>query len=374
MQVELFINRFLYGTALPEKLEPAHLRQALDSLGDGSLHEAPVVPERGLWSWGYVIYDYQRFLDNMARLRLNRLTIWNDVPPVNCREVIAYAHSRGVRLCLGFPWGWGMDYNLADPADRQKIQDQVVEHYVRHIQPQEPDGIYFQTLTEHHQLELGGRSVAALTCELVNRTAAALSSSRLAWTSASDCMPLRSARTTASFWTWTRASPLSGKMPGRCPSPTFPALEQDGISFDETLAYACELASFRQGTTFAMIAKGWTTLDWPHEFEHHETYSLGLHGRGYTRRRLELIRPRWERVNALWLQHFRQAQSFYQALLQASTSKLSVLGLVEDGLFEEAIRPSVALFAETLWDPYSAPDQLLQRSFNRFNPDTLCRV
>jgi hypothetical protein len=369
--VELFINRLLCGTAFPDKIEPARLRQALDSLSDCSLQEAPAVPERGLWSWGYVIYDYPRFLDNMARLRLNHLTIWNDVPPVNCREVIAYAHRRGVRLNLGFPWGWGMDYDLADPADRQKIQDQVIEHYVRHIQPQQPDGIYFQTLTEHHQLELGGKSVAALTCELVNRTAAAL----YELTPGLDIrFGLHATSIRQNYRQFLDLDPritIVWEDAGALPFSYLPALEQDGISFDETLAYACELASFRPGTTFAMIAKGWTTLDWPHEFEHHGPYLLGLRSRNYTRKRLELIRPRWERVNALWLQHFRQAQAFYQALLQASTGMLSVLGLVEDGLFEEAIQPSVSLFAETLWDPYTAPDQLLQRSFNRFDPDAL---
>ncbi len=84
--------------------------------------------------------------------------------------------------------------------------------------------------------------------------------------------------------------------------------------------------------------------------------------------RLELIRPRWDKVNALWLQHFQKAQTFYQSLLQASSGRLSVLGLVEDGLFEEAIQPSVALFAETLWDPFAAPEQLLQRAYSRYDP------
>ena len=369
--VELFNNRILCENALADKIEPARLHQALDSLGDCSLKEAPAVPERGLWSWGYVIYDYQRFLDNMARLRLNRLTVWNDVPPVNSREVIAYAHRGGVRLSLGFPWGWGMDYDLADPADRHKIQDQVIEHYVRHIQPQQPDGIYFQTLTEHHQLEIGGRSVAALTCELVNRTAEAL----YALTPDLDIrFGLHATSIRQNYREFLNLDPritIVWEDAGALPFSYLPTLELDGVSFDQTLEYACELASFRPGTIFAMIAKGWTTLDWQYEFEHHGPYLLGLRSHHYTHQRLEMIRPRWDRVNALWLQHFRQAQSFYQALLQASTGRLSVLGLVEDGLFEEAIQPSVALYAETLWDPYSTPDQLLQRSFNRFNPEAL---
>ncbi len=216
----------------------------MDSLGDCSLQEIPAVPERGLWSWGYVIYDYVRFLDNLARLRFNRLTIWNDLPPVNCREVIAYAHSRGLRLSLGFPWGWGMDYDLADPGDRQKIQDQVVEHYARYIQPQQPDGIYFQTLTEHHLLELGGRSVAGLTCELVNQTATSL----YALSPKLDIrFGLHATSIRQNYREFLNLDPritIVWEDAGALPFSYLPVLEQDGISYEETLAYACELASF----------------------------------------------------------------------------------------------------------------------------------
>jgi hypothetical protein len=369
--VEVFNSRILCGTALPDKLEPGRLRQALDAIADCTIQEAPAVPERGLWTWGYVIYDYVRFLDNLARLHLNRLTIWNDVPPVNCHDVIAAAHQRGVQLCLGFPWGWGMDYDLADPADRRKIQDQVIEHYARHIQPQQPDGIYFQTLTEHNQLELGGKSVAALTCELVNRTASAL----YELTPGLDIrFGVHATSIRQNYREFIHLDPritIVWEDAGALPFSYLPTLELNGMSYEETLEYACELASFRPGTIFAMIAKGWTTLDWEHEFEHHGPYLLGQCSRAYTRKRLELIQPRWDKVNTLWLQHFQKAQSFYQALLKVSDGKLSVLGLVEDGLFEESIQPSVALFAETLWDPYASPEQLLQRALNRGDPTGL---
>ena len=44
---------------------------------------APALENRGLWTWGYVIYDYRRYLDNMARLKLNMLVVWNDCAPRN---------------------------------------------------------------------------------------------------------------------------------------------------------------------------------------------------------------------------------------------------------------------------------------------------
>ena len=44
---------------------------------------APQVRRRGLWTWGYVIYDYRRYLANMARLKLHEIVIWNDYAPLN---------------------------------------------------------------------------------------------------------------------------------------------------------------------------------------------------------------------------------------------------------------------------------------------------
>ena len=71
-----------------------------------SLTSAPDVKKRGLWTWGYVIYDYKGYIDNMARLKMNTLIIWNDYVPYNAKEMIDYAHSSNIRVYWGFPWGW----------------------------------------------------------------------------------------------------------------------------------------------------------------------------------------------------------------------------------------------------------------------------
>ena len=129
--------------------DPKEMRQTLDSFPEFSVEEAPLIENRGIWSWGYVIYDYRRFLDNMARLKMNRLCFWNDVPPINCREVIDYAHARGIKVVLGFSWGY--DLSTLDPtskADLEVVKQDVlcqIEHYYRHLGM---DAIYFQTFTE----------------------------------------------------------------------------------------------------------------------------------------------------------------------------------------------------------------------------------
>ena len=58
-----------------QRLPGVDTREAFDSMSDFSASETPKVARRGVWTWGYVIHDYRGFLDRMARLRMNTLTI-----------------------------------------------------------------------------------------------------------------------------------------------------------------------------------------------------------------------------------------------------------------------------------------------------------
>ena len=118
-----------------------------------------------------------------------------------------------------------------------------------------------------------------------------------------------------------------------------------------------------------MIAKGWTTLDWSAEFEHHGPFLLGERDSGFIQNRLRQRQPLWDRINALWLKHYRVAMRFYCGILDCSPAKMTVVSLVEDGLFEESIQHSVALFAETVWNPRREEEKILELSLS---PITEC--
>ena len=34
---------------------------------------APSIKQRGLWTWGHVIYDYRKYIRNMAQLKMNNI-------------------------------------------------------------------------------------------------------------------------------------------------------------------------------------------------------------------------------------------------------------------------------------------------------------
>lgn len=364
--VETFIARILAGLSDTPNLEGSELHARLDGLPEFVLRESPVVRQRGIWTWGYVIYDYRRFLDHMARLRMNLITIWNDTPPLNAADVIEYAHERGIRVVLGFPWGWGKDYDLVSPSDQQQIEDEVVNHFLQKIAPLHPDGIYFQTLTEHNSTEIGGRSVAAVTCEIVNRIASHL----LTLAAGLEIQfGLHATSIQGNFADFENLDPrvaIVWEDAGALPYTYIPQLEFQGKDITETLRYSQALAKIRPGQPFGLVPKGWTNLNWASEFEHHADYLLGVRTPGYIRDRLRDIQPRWDLVNDLWREEYPHALHFYRSLAEITGGNMIVQALIEDGLFEEIIQHSVALYAEMLWDPNASAETILTRAESRY--------
>jgi hypothetical protein len=359
--VEDFNSRILSAKLEPDNPTPERLRKALDEIQSFSLREHPLIENRGIWTWGYVIYDYRRFLDNMARLKLNMLTIWNDHPPLNFRQVLDYAHSRGIRVILGFPWGWGRGgLDLSNKDHREQLKREVCENFQNNYRDLGMDGIYFQTLTEHAKTRLNGTTVASLTCALVNDIAGALFAispnlhiqfglhATSIMDNYPDLTPLDSRLTIV--WEDAGAIPYSYK-------PEL-GVSREKLSnpslFDtaeHTLAYSKKLAVFRPGTEFALVPKGWINLRWPEDFEHHGPFILGERDRSFIRRRLAERQAYWDNANTRWLRSNALAAKFYREILDCRPPKMTVTALVEDGLFEEVIQPSAALFAETVWNP-----------------------
>ena len=61
---------------------------------------------RSIFTWGHSTNDYRSYIDNMARLKFNEIVFWNDYIPLNIDEIIDYAHSYGIKIILGYSWGW----------------------------------------------------------------------------------------------------------------------------------------------------------------------------------------------------------------------------------------------------------------------------
>lgn len=349
--------------------KPVKRRAFLTQLEDRALAEAPAAEYRGIWTWGYVIYDYRRFLDNMARLKMNMLTIWNSEAPQNLAEIADYAHQRGIQLIAGYNWGWGYNnLELSKAEDRAFIKKLALDVYHNEYAGQPIDGIYFQTLTEHTTQEMEGRSVAAWASDLVNDVADALYAEN---PSLSIQFGLHATSIRAHYTDLATLDPRmiitwedAGALPFcYSPSPDF----ADG--FEATLAYAKQLAAFRPGSLFAIVPKGWTSLRWDDEFAKHGPCLIGEREPDYLRERLYARQSEWNGVNAAWLRHYPLAARFYREVLAVNPRLLST-GLVEDGMFEAKIQPGVSLLAEMLWNPNRPDDELLARALRPYNTVT----
>ena len=361
----------------PKAMEeyPPRMREGFDGMREFSFHEYPRVARRGLWTWGYVIYDYRRYLDHMAMLRMNHLIVWNDCPPVNAPQIVEYAHSRGIEVVWGFHWGWGRsDIDIANPEHRAAMRKQIVEQYQREYQHVGGDGIYFQTLTEHNQLEQAGRSLAAVVSDWVNEIARGLYEVDpglyiqfgLHGTSIREHYVDLAALDDRISIVWEDAGVLPYNY-----NPTTEWIGEERKrtwedTFESTVEYSKKLATFRPGTEFAMVPKGWTCLRWAEEFEHHGPFILGERDAAFIRRRLEERQPRWDMVNALWLRNYGLGMRFYREVLACKPAKVLAAGLVEDGLFEESIQPSVSLFAQTIWNPDRPEAEVLDQALSGY--------
>ncbi len=368
------IARSLAVSPLSGGTGQAFADSVLNNLRPFNISEKPAMGLRGIWVWGDVIHDYRRFIDNMARLRMNYLLIWNNVPPVNCADLISYAHSLGVKVVLGFSWGWGVkDFDLAAKDDREQLRDWIVRIYVEHYHPLGMDGIYFQTPTEYLESTIGGRTTASLVCDLVNNTVRALSekASNLAiWAGlhATSIGPhyvdFKALDDRVSImWEDAGALPFS-YIPtlDLSEEPTMAGYSPPGIqTFEETLNYAKQLATFRPGTEFALVPKGITTvlptsIGWGGS----ASYICGERSPASIRRGLEAIREELDYFNHKWVKLYPHAVRFYREVLDCDPAGMTAAGLINDVMFEARIQFSEALFAETVWDPYREPEEILQ--------------
>ena len=351
---------------------------ALERIPVFKLTDAPQVANRGIWTWGYPIYNYRDFIDSMARLRMNMLTVWNDVPPLNSEDFIVYAHQNGIKVIFGFAWGWGLTLDLANPDDRRKIKDDVIASYRKYYAHLSLDGIYFQTLTEHSDKKLGERTTASLACELVNEIAAVLleikpslyiqfglhaSSIRENF---KDLEPLNPNISIA----WEDAGGIPyAYSPVRTPddTPGSDSKMEDVTTPEETIAYSKKIAAFRGGEKeFALVPKGWSYIDWGNEFENHGPFILGERSLGCSEMQLRRREARWDMINQAWFKYFPLAAAFYREMLASHQGPLTVTALVEDGAFERKIQSSVALLAETLWNPSLSDNEILCRSMSPY--------
>ena len=139
---------------------------------------APKTKVRSVFTWGHPIDDFRGYFRNMARMKINRVYLWNNEPPLNAKEVVEWAHSWGIEVFWGFAWGWDTHREKTAAMPNEEIVAKTLAEWRDTWSRLPGDGIYFQTFTEMRMKEVGGEPVARKAVRCVNEIADAILADR----------------------------------------------------------------------------------------------------------------------------------------------------------------------------------------------------
>ena len=102
-----------------------------------------------------------------------------------------------------------------------------------------------------------------------------------------------------------------------------------------------------------------TSLYWP-VFEHQlGPFVMGRADRDFIRERAAAVAPRWKQVELGWRRHLGAVCRTIRAAVAGRPKRLTITGLVEDGMWEASMPLAPCLLAEALWDPRRKPESLI---------------
>ncbi len=324
---------------------------------------APAIVNRGLWTWGHKIYDYRGYFDNMARCRMNHVIIWNDRAPLNAGEVVAYAHSCGIRVIWGFTCAWGEDVAIdpCDPREAETWGARILSVWETEYAATGADGVYFQAFTERNETEIDGKPIAQLVTDFINRVTE----------------PLRAAYPALTVEFGLHATSIQGNCPmlASLRRDVTPVWEDCGgfpYHYDPRQGdiraareYTEQLVRLAgPGGRFGAVLKGFTVLKWK-KFEHYRGEILLGETDAAARRRILARRQfYWKFCEPYWLEHAGDLAVWVRTVADAGLADSTVTALVEDGAFEEEIPPSVGIYAEMLWNPYGDVSGAIEKIYH----------
>ena len=331
-----------------------------EKIPEWDVTSAPAVAERGIWTWGHVIYDYRQFFENMLKLKLNEVVIWNDFAPINAKDIADYAHELGIKLVWGFPWGWGTDCNTSAKLDDESLKQlglDIVAKYEREYAHSGCDGIYFQSFTELGSAYIGDKLIAETVVDFVNYTAGMLLE-KYPHLHIQFGLHADSVKNHTQFIA--KVDPriyIIWENCGSFPFQGFTAYkgdESDGGDLEKTKEFVEKIAVLRgKDDKFGAVLKGMLALDWG-QFNHQlPGLIMGERSERFIRHMVEDKSRNWKTRQSYWIRH---VENLRQVVLSLTKDKdyVNVQELVEKGMFEAVIALPVAIYAETLWDPQRA--------------------
>lgn len=359
-----FVNTYLSHEVYKEEKyrfteDDLYSKTYLEPLRPFSKTSVPSVKERGLWTWGHVIYDYKRFFKNMAKLRLNTIVIWNDHAPLNAKEIVKEAHAYGIKTIWGFSWGWDNDGSVPEltKESAERWAKKALTIYETQYKETGADGIYFQTFTETDEDSARGVRIASAVTEWVNTIA------REFYEKYPDLriqfgLHANSVKNYVDELKKTdERMDIVWENCGSFPFTYFPDDVERHASMQEFLK---KIATLRgKDDKFGVVIKSMSLLDWK-RFEHIDGAFLSGNA---SKSKIKENAPRRERIwrffQSYWIENAEYAYDAIRFMEKEKNGNMSLQALVEDGLFEEGIWFPVALYAAMAWDTTSSAQKIV---------------
>ncbi len=319
----------------------------LDTLPDFDLTSAPETGERGLWTWGHVVYDYRGYLEHMMKLKMNRVIFWNDHTPFNAADIVEYAHARNIKIYWGFPWLWDTNFDTCDFEHPETQSASILAEYEKQYAHTCADGIYFQTFTELAVEYAGDICIAEAATRFVNHTSALFFEK---YPNLDILFGLHATSVKSHLNHIASVDPRIRIVWENCGAFPFSYIPKDVESFDATKAFVRQAAALRGANDrFGVVTKGLVKLDWS-QFEHPQgAQCIGVSSKEKKNERVLRKHKIWRYIQAYWLTYADKALEMVREMVEAKGGDLCIYALVEDGMFEEEILYPVALYAQMLW-------------------------
>lgn len=339
-----------------------------DKLPDYCNASSPSIKTRSIFTWGHPINNYREYIQNMARLKLNQLVLWNDFVPVNAHEVVEYAHKFGIEVLWGFAWGWQRSCDEMDISsiDIYALKEKIVKNYEDNYANTSGDGIYFQSFTELRDEEKGGTVVAQLVVDLVNMTASEILAKHpnlhiqfgLHATSVKNKLNFIEKVDKRVEIVWEDC----GDFP-------FAYRPDCGDDYNETCAFAKQMTALRDGVGVGMYYKGQLVnewVDWEFGGFTHQAgpYILGDETKETVENDAKVVEQFWKPYQRYWLENGKKAYDMTNLILNRTNGNVNI-GIA--GQMSGKIWFSNAFCAQLLWNCTDSYENILNKVLRRTN-------
>lgn len=306
-------------------------------LKESSYSEVADHKTRSIFTWGHSINDFREYIDNMARVRLNEVIIWNDHIPVNIDDIIDYAHSYGISVVLGYSWGWREIGNKAQEISDEtieKLKEHIIKTYREKYAPVKCDGIYFQSFTERKEESVGGKLISQMVTDMVNEVAEEL------WKITPNLRLIFGLHASS---VRNRLNEIANVDPrieilwedcGEFPF-DYISFVRSEEKFNETLAFVKDILELRGGQGVGFALKGVMMLDWTKKVGQRGPYVMGENADRVKDHDRRMRSKGWRKYAADWMCNGEYAYRMVQFINenQKSDTTMCIAGTFDGGIY-----------------------------------------